>query len=272
MIAADESRYAGTAERFTTASLQRTALHLSRSAPVSLWVILAGGFAVTAAAVALGIRLMRPTWSNPETRRDLGVAVITAAVFSFAVFVLGVVDESRLRREEDSRQRLELRVEARQRAREERDSLRLQVALQKDLSGIDLRGRDLHAFFLRGKILREAQLAEADLRDANLAGADLRKADLRFSRLARAILDGSQASDALFNRADLRRATLIGATLTNADLSNANLRFANVSGANLTGASVAGLKVFGLQWDARTVWQDGKTRECSSPPCVVGGR
>lgn len=238
--------------------------------PLSLWLILAGGLVVTAAAVAIGVRLMLPTWSQADTRRDLGVAVITAAAFSFAVFVLGVLDESRLRREESNRQRLEQQIDARQRAREERDGLRLQVALQRDLTGIDLRGRDLRDFFFRRKILREAQFTGADMRGANLSGADLQRADLRSVRAVGAILDGALAGDTLFNSADLRRATLIDATLTNADFSSANLRFANISGADLTGASLAGARFFGLQWDGRTIWQDGKPRECTNPPCVVG--
>lgn len=237
---------------------------------MSLWLILAGGFGVTAAVVAVGVRLVLPTWSQADTRRDFGVALITAAAVSFAVFALGVVDESRLRREEAARQRREGQLEARQRAREERDSLRLQVALQRDLTGIDLRGRDLREFFFRRKILREAQFTRADLGGANLSGAELRRADLRSARLVAAILDGTHADDALFNHADLRRATLIRATLTNADFSNANLRFANVSGADLTGASLAGARFFGLQWDAQTIWQDGKPRRCQNPPCVVG--
>ena len=68
-----------------------------------------------------------------------------------------------------------------QRAQDERQSLRVTVGLQKDLSGADLSGKDLSDVQLAEKILAGADLTDADLEETSLVGSASRRARRRRS-------------------------------------------------------------------------------------------
>lgn len=85
----------------------------------------------------------------------------------------------------------------------ERQALRLQVALERDLSGIDVAGQDLTGLHLRGKSLRNANLAGCDL-----SGMDLSDADFKGSNLRGTNLEGSLLTYADLRLVDARRSSL----------------------------------------------------------------
>jgi uncharacterized protein YjbI with pentapeptide repeats/endonuclease YncB( thermonuclease family) len=144
-----------------------------------------------------------------------------------------------------------------QRAQDERQSLRVTVGLQKDLSGADLSGKDLSDVQLAGKILAGADLTDADLEETSLVGADLRAADLdgadlSGSDLGKANLEGaslvkSELDGAGFFRANLNDADLKAATLTDASMVATRLRYACLARADLTGARLPGAELYGAQ-------------------------
>ncbi len=119
------------------------------------------------AVLAVGLWLWWPPGAEPDRCSDLGTALIGGAVVAGAVLYL----ERQFSR-----------------AAERRD-LRLQLGMQKDLSGIELRMRDLSGFNLVRKNLQGADLRGADLRGANLSGADLTNAILNNADLRGAKLD-----------------------------------------------------------------------------------
>jgi hypothetical protein len=84
--------------------------------------------------------------------------------------------------------------------------LQLTLALQDDLTGIDLRNMDLSGYFLRNKTLVDANLAGTDLSGANLQGTNLMGANLRGANLRGSIADGSTQWPRGF---DARRAGVI---------------------------------------------------------------
>lgn len=118
------------------------------------------------AVLAVGLWLWWPPGAAADRHSDLGVTLIGGAVVALAVLYL----ERQFTRGA------------------ERRDLRLQIGLQNNLAGIDLRRRDLSGFHLAGKDLRGANLSGTNLRGANLSGASLR--------------------DAVLNDADLRGAKL----------------------------------------------------------------
>jgi uncharacterized protein YjbI with pentapeptide repeats len=231
------------------------------------------GFVIGLSMVMAGVYLLRPQWKAKNTRTDMGIALVTAAVISVAIFVLQILDENRLRREEVQRQN-----EAANQA------LRIQLALSEGpLKFMNLRGQDLREVNLVAKILDDAifdgaDLREANLRDALLRGArfvdarldraDLREAQLTPSALGKAILEGASFEEAIMWKTKLMWASLRDARLVRAELYAADLRCAEVQGAEFTGAVVEGWKIAGLQYDEETVWPNGETRECADPPCV----
>jgi|SRR4051794_14525369 uncharacterized protein YjbI with pentapeptide repeats len=213
--------------------------------------------------------MLRPAWGETGTRADVGVALITATVISLAVFVLQILDENRLEREDTQRQ-----------DQAANQALRLQLGLSKSLQNMDLHGQDLRGIILSEKHLESANFQDADLSGANLQGdvltyASLGGADLEGANLSHAQLDYADLTDAhlggktLIVGADLRNANLLRAQFQGATLDAANLRGAIASGANFSGAVTNSAKGDGLQYDGQTVFPNGKTRSCSNPPCIL---
>jgi uncharacterized protein YjbI with pentapeptide repeats len=240
---------------------------------VPSWLVPVTGLVVGLSIVMAGIYLLRPRWKAQNTRTDMGIALVTASVISVAIFVLQILDESRLRREEVQRQN-----EAANQA------LRIQLALSEGpLKFMNLRGQDLREVNLVAKTLDDAIFDGADLREANLRDARLRGARFVDARLDRAnllgahltpsadgkaVLEGASFEEAKMWETKLMGASLRNARLVRAELYGADLRCADAQGAEFTGAVVGGWKIAGLQYDEETVWPSGETRACRDPPCV----
>jgi uncharacterized protein YjbI with pentapeptide repeats len=240
---------------------------------VSLWLLLVVGIVLGAALFAVGARMLSPVWGDEHTRADVGVAVITTTVISLAVFVLQILDENRLQRD-DARRQDELANQ----------TLRLQLGLSPALNKMDLRNQDLREINLPQKHLEEADLSGAHLEGANLEGVHLERArlldtHLEGANLVDAYLDGANLEGAhldggatTLDRAHLRNANLFGAQLANAELYGADLRDAKAMNANFDGAVISGWNVARLQYDSRTVFPNGKTYSCNAPPCFLGDK
>lgn len=269
------------------------------------WVVAVAAVLV-AVTIGPGLYFFLPGRKLPDMRMQLGLSLLTGAATAFAVLVVQVVFDARLRR-----------IDERREAQAQRQDLQLLVGRQQDLSGINLEGQDLSRFYIPNKVLREARLADVDLTAAVLARSDLARADLRRAKLPeadlrRATLKGAQleaadltevdARGASLDRADLRRALLSGAELllatapaqladadlseaelTAADLRGADLRraklrgaeleLAQLEGADLTGADLGGASLRWATYDADTIWPKvGGQRPCQrgTGSCRVG--
>jgi WD40 repeat protein len=80
---------------------------------------------------------------------------------------------------------------------------RLEVAVRKQLAGVDLRGQDLTRWDLGGADLRSATLRGMQIVHANFRGADLRGADFSGARLTACDLGGVDARGSVWDRAAL---------------------------------------------------------------------
>ena len=206
--------------------------------------------------VGSGIYLWWPSRHDPASRSAVGAAVLTGAVVSFAILLLQVVMEARLDE-----------IEQRRLAERSLQDLRQQVASSQGRAGSPsgLEGFDFHVgnaddlsgFYFVGKILSGADFRGLTLNGANFTGADL----------SRALLDRAKLHDAEFIAAKLENTFLTDAELTGADLTSACLRLAHLAGANLTGADLSDADLSDAEYDAKTVWPDGKTRKCDSVEC-----
>jgi uncharacterized protein YjbI with pentapeptide repeats len=213
--------------------------------------------------------MLRPAWGDRGTRADVGVALITATVISLAVFVLQILDENRLQRDDAKRQ-----------DESANQALRLQLGLASRLGKMDLHGQDLRQINLPQKHLEGADLSDAHLEGANLEGVHLERArllnaHLEGANLQRAHLEGADLQDAhldgdtTLDRAHLANANLFGAQLTGAELYGADLSGAKAMKANFKGAVYKGWNVDRLQYDNRTVFPNGKTYKCNTAPCLL---
>jgi uncharacterized protein YjbI with pentapeptide repeats/endonuclease YncB( thermonuclease family) len=194
-------------------------------------VVALGAF-ICLLALGLGLWLEWPTDSRWSAfgQAIFGSALLAAAVWAISEF---------------------------QRAQDERQSLRVTVGLQKDLSGADLSGKDLSDVQLAGKTLAGADLTDADLEETSLVGANLRAADLDGADLSgadlgKANLEGaslvkSELDGAGLFRANLNDADLKAATLTDASMVATRLRNACLARADLTGARLPGSQLYGAQ-------------------------
>jgi hypothetical protein len=138
-----------------------------------------------------------------------------------------------------------------QNLRAQRESVRLLIATESDLSGFraprdpaDNNVLDMSEYWFRGKKMTWASLNSVPLRGANfvftdLSGAFLRDADLsasdggqrtdlRAANLYWSDLTGATVGNASFIDADLRRAFLCGVDLREANLTRADLRGADL--------------------------------------------
>jgi uncharacterized protein YjbI with pentapeptide repeats len=192
------------------------------------------GFA--GAVLALGLALWLPHHGSdtPSADSDLGSALLGALAVGLAVLLL----EHRL--DADARARDDAAAVERQR-QDARHHAQILVALNRDLTGIDLGDRDLSRFYLRGRTLEGAWLARADLTSANLhhanaTGAVLIEVDLEGGYLQAASLRGAALPRATLIGTNLEGADLTAAYLGGADLRQANLREADLRGADFRGA------------------------------------
>jgi uncharacterized protein YjbI with pentapeptide repeats len=200
-----------------------------------------------------GLVLWLPLVADLAARASFGSSLVTSGIISLALFFLQTANEHNQKRIAD------------------RQTLRVTVGLQRDLTGVDLSKDDLSGIDLGKKNLSDADLRGADLRhaallDTFLVGATLEGADLRGADLTRAILPhahlngadlrgavldgailegaalgpGENGKDANLSRAELIDAHMFGACLAHADLRNAVLGGADLGGAVLTGADLRG--------------------------------
>lgn len=165
---------------------------------------------------------------------------------------------------------------ARDARRSESFALRLLLAQEDELPGLNLSGADVERLYARNKRLPDATLSDGLFIDADFGGTDLRRAVLKRSNFlaanfTRANLEGANLRESVFHGADFSDARLVGADLTLADLTSADLR-----GADMTGAKFD-LVTFNSQadgsssmcYDATTVWpldyEPPVPPDCSSP-------
>jgi uncharacterized protein YjbI with pentapeptide repeats len=185
-----------------------------------------------AALSVIGAVLM--TNDDPTSiQRQGGVAVVTAGLVAFSVFLLETIRDTRMQ------------------GRAEYQTLLFHLATTRDLRGINLQGRDLRAAMLSKRSLDGANFAGADLRRADLSsaslvgadfsGADLREANLSAASLVGACLAGARLDKALLESADLRGAVLVDVLADQVfapdiDARGARLQKAKLRGANLQGS------------------------------------
>ena len=127
------------------------------------------------------------------------------------------------------------------------------VTIDPDLSGANLKTKTLSGFNLRRANLREADLSEAQLANSDLRGTNLqsatlqgaqlqhanaRGADLSTSNLSRAVLHETDLREVNLSQSDLSDANLTGATLDDANLRKSNLSRADFRGARLVRADL----------------------------------
>jgi uncharacterized protein YjbI with pentapeptide repeats len=183
---------------------------------------------VFVACVVSGLYFWWPTRHDPASRGSIGVALMTGAILAFAIFLLQILMNSA--------------EQARIRDRE-REGLRLQLAIQDNLGGIDLHKQDLSGFYLAGKKLSDARLEKADLTDANLSAAVLQRAHLE---------------GAVLHNVDLSAANLTGGFLAGAHfdpestLEAACLRLADIRDVDLTGVDTTGADFSDAKYDTAT--------------------
>jgi hypothetical protein len=176
-------------------------------------------------ALALALAGVLVWWPDREatgSRSNLGAALLGGAVITFTVFGFQLGDARRQAAIDHRYQAVLIRVQdtgnkiqtqgnqiqvqaislqkqlARAASARQLETLQrgqqpfqLVIALQQDLTGIDLHGKDLSGYYLRNKVLVRANLSQADLREANLEGTNLTNADLRGANLQGAIASRS---------------------------------------------------------------------------------
>lgn len=220
-------------------------------------VLLLASAVAAAICVALGTYLWWPSRNDLASRSQAGSALFAGAVVAIAVFLLQVGTEVRFRAIEERR--------ANERAVQD---LKLQVAVQESLEGFDFRDvrakdlNDLSRFYFRGKRLMDADFSGLTLNGADFSGANLRGAKL----------DGAMLHDAELISANLENAFLIDAELQLADLTTACLRSATLNGANFSEADLTGADLSDAQFNAETVWTDGRKLKCSQESCFMRAR
>jgi uncharacterized protein YjbI with pentapeptide repeats len=156
---------------------------LSDLSPLSwLGVLLIG-------CVALGSSLLI---CKSDTRKQLGVGLLTGAVFAAAAYLAQVNFEQR--------------------------SYMNSLATAGDLPGFDDLGANLNGATLAARNMSNAQLLDARLEAANLAGTSLRSADLTKAHLRDASLFHTRFSEAVLKEADLSQANIRGAKFIDANL------------------------------------------------------
>ena len=191
---------------------------------------------------------VRPPQAPDQSRASLAIALGAGAVVTFSILLIQTVVQI---------------IDYQQNLENQRQTIRLALASQSDLSGLaapldpaDGEILDMSGYWLRGKKLNWASLngvnfqganfvfadlSGAMLRDANLGAddngrrTDLRAASLYWSDLTHASFSGANLVDA-----DLRRAFLCGVDLSQADLTRTDLRGATLDVDPQSGDTCAG--------------------------------
>jgi uncharacterized protein YjbI with pentapeptide repeats len=209
--------------------------------------------ALIAFSVAGGLILWWPTRGDVEARASLGQSLLTGvgvgAVISLVFFFLN--DETQKHQTQIANRQSKVQQET-----SARQTLRLTLSLQRDLTGVDLNHKDLRSFDLARKTLSFANFDGARLAGARMVGASLYQSSFIAASLVGANLSAADARGALFAGADLHRAMLSSALLDDArfgtddrghvaDLSSAilidaHLRNSCLARANLRGALLGG--------------------------------
>lgn len=191
---------------------------------------------------------VRPAQAPDESRANLAIALGAGAVVTSSILLIQTVVQV---------------IDYEQNLENQRQTIRLTLASQSDLSGLaapldpaDGEILDMSGYWLRGKKLKWASLNEVDFRGANfvfsdLSGAMLRDTDLsadvtgqytdlRAASLYWSDLTNATVGDASFVDADLRRAFLCGVDLSQADLTRTDLRGATLDVDPQTGQACDG--------------------------------
>lgn len=113
-------------------------------------------------------------------------------------------------------------------------ALIMQVALSRDLSGVDLSGRDLTGLSFRNRTLKGANLEHAVLAGVDLSYADLSGANLRHANLQGAELNSADLRLADFGYAWMSHSRLILADCRGASFVKADMSKVVGAGANLS--------------------------------------
>lgn len=194
------------------------------------------------------LHTVRPPQAPDESRANLAIAVGGGAVVTLLILLVQTVVQV---------------IDYQQNLANQRETIRLALASQSDLSGLaapldpaDGEILDMSGYWLRGKKLTWASLNEVEFRGANfvfsdLSGAMLRgtdlsadtdgqRTDLRAASLYWSDLTNATVGNASFVDADLRRAYLCGVDLSQADLTRADLREANLDVDPQTGEPCVG--------------------------------
>jgi uncharacterized protein YjbI with pentapeptide repeats len=169
----------------------------------------------------IGWRLLR---SSDDTRKNLGVSLLSGSVITLAVFLL----QGMLTVVSGQQQK----VEQQQR---EVENFRLTIAVSGTLRGFTPGKYSVAGLILDGKDLTGAYLREQDLRRTPFQDAILAQADLI----------GANAQKANFLNADLFKASV-----DKTDFREADLRFAKFEGASVA----AGAKFAGAKVNSQTCW------------------
>ena len=201
-------------------------------------------------------------YKDATTQVAFGASLATGAVVSLAFFVLQKENQAN----EDQLAR--------------KQTFQLSIALQRDLTHVDLQNTDLRHLDLAGRNLSGADLRGADLRGddltstnlsgAALAGADLQGANLTDANLAQARMQGVDLRNAVLRRANLtgalvggpagrrsRHAQLVGTRLLDARLSGACLAHADMRKAQFGGADLGNAVLTGADLRDALLQVDG---------------
>jgi len=241
------------------------------------WLLIVAGTTVLLAMVLPALALWWPLRRDPDKRASLASSLFSGAVVAFAVLVVQISLDARLRAVERDRQDKQRAEDVKTAAADRRAAVQTWLDSEDDVREVVLAHRELRSLFFAGRDLRLARFDGADLRRANfdgatlvnvhfdaahmehttLVGATLKYADFPGAHLVRANFTGATLWDADLSAADLRAAVLASAKLNRADLSGAHMENAVLTNADLRGAELAGAHLTGARFDAATRWPAG---------------
>lgn len=209
---------------------------LTHESSAPLWVTMP----LASLLVVAGFLLWFPTRRDLSSRSELGAALLGGALVALAILYL----------------------QSEQEKASDRESFRLEVALQPDLKHSDLREQDLSGLLLRSKDLSGARLRGADARGADFTGSYLIGADMRHmqadgTRFEYAVLSsGRQAASSTTDDVEAGAGATqpLLTTLRHADLPGAELAFAKLVGTDLRNADLSGADL------RRTDLRDGRVQ------------
>jgi uncharacterized protein YjbI with pentapeptide repeats len=241
------------------------------------WLLIVAGTTVLLAMVLPALALWWPLRRDPDKRASLASSLFSGAVVAFAVLVVQISLDARLRAVERDRQDKQRAKDEKTAAADRRMAVQTWLDSKDVVRGVVLADRELRGLFFATRDLRWARFDGADLRGAHFDGATLKNvhfdgarmeratfmgailtyADLSGAHLGHADFTGATLWDADLPAADLRAAVLASAKLNRADLSGAHMEEAVLIHADLRGAELAGAHLTGARFDAQTRWPKG---------------